>query len=390
MRVSDELVGRAQLDGAIPLPGRRLPFTRHPRLPCVKTRILTATLIVAACLQPASAQIYPSIADLGHTADLIAFATVDHADATRGSTSPDATLTVQLRLNRVLKGAPASLTVLATLAERCAGGGSGRGPVCIAAPDKMVGLTGLWFLRFGDTGCQILPLHKSTWHPEELLLPISDNFTGLPTNVSLEDTLLADHVRWIQSLPEPAGTFDDERFFTAFEPWTSQHLDQQEVLTAIAPLLASDIPWRHAIGLVIALRADSAAAMTQMIDELSTLQSNPRFSEIVFAIGAYPGSGPGTKGPAWIAPLRRLLALHTDLPGMDAAIAGALYRVGTNETWPLVASLLESKDPNARTIAARTMSLHFAAAPPVQPPQPPDPAFWKVWWDQNRGAMIFP
>jgi hypothetical protein len=352
--------------------------------------VVVALLTGAACAVPAWAQIYPSVSELGHNADLIAFATVDQAEDARSATTPDATLTVHLRLGRVLKGSAPSSMVSANLAERCSGGGSGGGPFCIWTPGNMAGLTGLWFLQSGEGGYRILPRYRSFRSAEGLFLPLPDPSPGAASPAAVEDLLLAYQVRWIQSLPEQRDTFgDDEQFFSAFVPWTSPLPAQHQVLKAIAPLLASPSPWKHAIGLVIALRADSAAAMNQVVDELPTLKSNPRFQEIVFAIGAFP-LAPGVKDPAWLAPLRRLLALHANLPGMDAAAAGALYRIGTRETWPLVADLLESKDPTARTIAARTLSLRFSSTLPGQPAPPQDVEFWKTWWSQNRASLVFP
>ena len=262
--------------------------------------LAAAALALAGLVVPAQAQMYSSITELGRTADLVAFATVVQASATPG-VPPNVSLTVQLRLNRVIKGQDSQATVAATIAERCAGGGSGPGSICVQVP-RMSGVSGLWFLKSGAGGYEILPLHKATHNPDELLLPVPDSGGDVrPGN--LEDALLEYHVRWIQSLTEPPITFEDERFFTAFAPSFPPSIGAaptlQQILPADAPLIASSTPWQHAIGLVIALRAGSADALTQVVNELPALQSNPRFSEIVFAIGAYPiQAAPDRKTPA--------------------------------------------------------------------------------------------
>jgi len=226
-------------------------------------------------------------------------------------------------------------------------------------------------------------------------------FSNAPQPADIDSLLFSYQVRWIQSLDGPPNFQDDDRLYSAFGPSYRARPNQEHVLAAIAPLLASPSPWQRAIGLVIALRAESADAMTQVVNELPTLRSNPRLSEIVFAIGAFPVNGaPGSKSPSWIAPLRLLLALHADVAGIDAAAAGALYRIGTPETWPLIVSLLDSKDPNAQMIAVRTIAFRVPAAmateethrfrpgtlgPPLTTGQYVE--FWKTWWTQNRASL---
>jgi hypothetical protein len=146
------------------------------------------------------------------------------------------------------------------------------------------------------------------------------------------------------------------------------------------------------MGLVIALRAESADAMTQVVNEISTLRSNPRFDEIMFAIGAYPVQGvPGSKSPQWIAPIARMLSMP-EIPGMDASLAGALYRIGTPEIWPLIAAVLDSKDPTAQAIAVRTIAMRAPpgiAAAGSHGSTAEDVEFWKAWWAQNRATLGF-
>ena len=203
----------------------------------------------------------------------------------------------------------------------------------------MAGLTGLWLLKAGDTGYQIVPVQRVTYSATGLFLPGTGSLNDMPQHADVDSVLMAYEVRWIQSVDGQANVQDDAIYY-AFEASTRARPNREHVLAAIAPLLASSSPWQHAVGLVIALHAESADAMAQVVDEISTLRSNPRFFEIIFAIGAYPTGGvPGSKSPQWIAPITRLLAMP-EIPGMDASLAAALYRIGTPETWPLIAAVL--------------------------------------------------
>jgi hypothetical protein len=122
----------------------------------------------------------------------------------------------------------------------------------------------------------------------------------------------------------------------------------------------------------------------------------------MFAIGAYPVQGvPGSKSPQWIAPIARMLSIR-EIPGMDASLAGALYRIGTPETWPLIAAVLDSKDPTAQMIAVRTIAMRVPGALANEETHRFYPGmslssasiaeyveFWKAWWIQHRAALGF-
>ncbi len=354
-------------------------------------RVFVIGLVLGACAPPARSQPDTAITYLGRTADLVAFATVERITETGGALAGD--VTVQLRLTQVIKGQPSSLTVLASIAVQStggcgSGGGGGGGAPCIWIAPAMVGKTGIWFLKSGASGYQIIPRRGRVpyYNFDNLFLPLTGPDTAAAPVVlnaaAVDDALLAYQVRWFQSLADPDYRAVDEMFFSSFYLGNSEGPTQQQVLTAIAPLIGSSSPWQYAAGLVVALRVDSADAMTQVVNELSVLRSNPRFPEIVFAIGHYPVTG--TKAPRWIAPLRQLLALHADIPGMDAAAAGALYRIGTTDTLPMVAELLESKDPAAQKIAATTLALRYGRAGEY------DVELWKDWWSQNRAKLGFP
>jgi hypothetical protein len=222
-------------------------------------------------------------------------------------------------------------------------------------------------------------------------------------NGDLDSVLLDYEVKWIQSAGAQINTAEDSGIYNVFQASASgQKANQEHVLAAIRPLIDSPSPSQHAMGLVIALQAGSADAMSQVTDEISTLKSNPRISEIIFAISAYPTQGgPGSKPSPWIAPIRKLMAMREGVPGMDGALAAALYRIGTPETWPLIAELLESKDPGAQMIAVKTMAMRVPRAmvteetrrfypgtmgPPITTAEYVE--FWKAWWIQNRAAIM--
>jgi hypothetical protein len=265
----------------------------------------------------------------------------------------------------------------------------------------MEGMSGLWLLKAADSGYQIVPIERLTYKPEGLFLPVPPPADNAAQGADLDSVLLGYAVRWIQSFDE-RPTWKDEAIYGAFGPSAQARPNQEHVLAAIAPLLASSSPGEHAMGLVIALRAESADAMAQVVNEISTLRSNQRFDEIMFAIGAYPvQGGAGSKSPKWIAPIARLIAMP-EIPGMDASLAGALYRIGTPETWPLIAAVLDSKDPTAQMIAVRTIAMRVPGAmatPETQrflPGMPGAPGstaeyvdFWKTWWAQNRATLGF-
>ena len=364
--------------------------------------VVVTALGLAVCTSPASAQIYTSIADLAFDADLVAVATIDRVMETPSPTARDRTLTVELRLGQILRGQPSSTTVLATLAETCIAGGSGPGHICVSTVG-MEGLSGLWLLKAEESGYRILPIQRVTRSAMGLFLPLPVPSSNAPQPAEVDSLLFAYQVRWIQSLEGPLNLQDEDRLYAAFSVSWKARPNQDHVLAAIAPLLASPLPRQHAMGLVIALQAESVDALTQVVDEIATLRSNPRFSEIVFTIGASPPNGvPGSKSPRWMAPIRRLLALHLDIPGLDASAAAVLYRIGTPETWPLIVSLLDSKDPNAQMIAVRTIAIRLPAAmatdethrytpgtvgPPITTGQYAQ--FWKTWWTQNRASLGF-
>jgi len=355
-------------------------------------RIVVIGLVLAACLPCAQAT---TITDLGHTADLIVVARLDRIDRKAETTSTGSRYgTAQLNVIQVIKGSSASQMLQAAIVSSrkpCfAAGGSGPGP-CFSLSADMPVSTGIWFLKSVEGAWEIIPkqLHGPLITYDDLFLPLTGNPGAVPAPGALDDRLLAYEVRWFQSLADPDIHSIDEPFYSCFQDRNSQSPTQQQVLRAIAPLIASRYPGQHAAGLVLALRFDSVDAMNQVVNELPALRSNPRFPEILSAIGSAPPGG--KKDPRFVVPLRQLIALHADVPGLDAAMAAALYRTGTRETWPLLGELLESKDAYAQTVAARTLGILVPAqeAPGNDPRLPYEVAFWKAWWAGNRARLGF-
>lgn len=144
--------------------------------------------------------------------------------------------------------------------------------------------------------------------------------------------------------------------------------------------------------------------------ELSVLRSNPRFGLILGAIGMYP------KDTSWIPLLQRLARLHTDGPGVDLAVAGALRKIGTKAVLPAMADLLDSKDPAAKLAAASffgVFTLLADAQGEIRDSAPIGPyateqtraftpkagtsiaasdyaRWWKIWWSANHDRLALP
>ena len=179
-------------------------------------RLALTLLAVAAWAPLAVAQITVPVAELAQEANLVAVATVERVTETQGPTAPDRTLNVQLRLGQVVSGQPSSMTVIATLAETCYGGGGGPGHTCVLTTD-MVGLTGLWLLKAGDSGYQIVPVERVTHTANGLFLPDVVPFGDPARPPDVDSLLLAYEVKWIQSLDKPAIS-EDLTIYSAFGP----------------------------------------------------------------------------------------------------------------------------------------------------------------------------
>ena len=123
--------------------------------------------LIVACLAwipLAWSQEKPPVTDLGRDADLVAIATLERVlDPPQDSPN----ITVQLRVLRPLKGVSSSSTVFASIAAR-----PPRAPGRTWVPPELVGNMGIWFLRSGPAGYEILSLDRRTYQGRDLFLPL--------------------------------------------------------------------------------------------------------------------------------------------------------------------------------------------------------------------------
>ena len=365
-------------------------------------KFVFSSVIWALCAPSAWPQRLVPITDLGRSADLVTFAKVDQVLLAGGATSPD--IVLQLQLLRTLKGAAPSSTVVAAVSAF-----SQHSPGPLSVSGSFVGSTGIWFLKGGTGNYRILPRAKFAYDASDLFLPLSGVGDSDAGPGDLDDLLLGFQVRWYQSLTDPTW-MDDNMLLSSFEHWSADSPHPKQVLSAVAPLMKSSSPAQHAVGLAAALRAGSTDAMSEVIDELAVLRSNSRLGLILGAIGMYP------KDASSIPLLQRIVGLHSDIPGVDAAAAGALRRIGTKAILPTMADLLDSKDPDAQLAVAAFLGFFtlFADAQGETYADSPLGPFataqtraitpragssmtaseyagsWKVWWSEHRAQLGFP
>ncbi len=141
------------------------------------------------------------------------------------------------------------------------------------------------------------------------------------------------------------------------------------------------------------------------------MSGNRKFPELTASIAA----NYQINGPASISALQKVVALRSRVVGVDAAIAAVLQRNRDKRlVYPVVANLLESRDPDAQLRAAWILGYYalfcdqhgnlgqpgltgpFAAASRNYMPRndsaltPADYAsFWKTWWATNKGSFGF-
>ena len=369
------------------------------------TKPIFLSIIWTLCTPLAWGQLWPPITSLERTADLVVVAEVGQIVQPGGKTM--ANVTLQLQVAQTLKGGPVSSTLMASIVAQTQGA---IGPVTF--PAGMVGQTGLWFLKSGSNGYQILPRRKYPYAPGHLFLPLTGVPGSVPPADSLDDQLLSYMVLWYQSL-DHSKDLDDNPFLSSFEPWTADSPTPQQVTSAVQPLIASSSLREQIVGLTAALRVGSTSALNIVISQIPALQSQPQFLAITTAIGLYPKF----KDQSWVAPLQQLVALHTDAPGVDASAVGALRTIGTKAILPSMAELLDSKDPQAQLAAASFFGVFSllanqqgemsSSAPIIGPFATADTraftpragsttttaqyvAFWKTWWSQNQAQLGFP
>ncbi len=331
-------------------------------------------------------------------ADVIVLATVEGIIGTDKAALPS----VQLRVERVLQGQSATMTMVAGVVPPTSDQPLPR--PSILAPG-VTGRRGVWFLRSETTGYQVLPLVEGLYSDRDLCLPVNGPPAATAPGETVDQELLAYLVGWYQSLQSPS-TLEDEILLANL-----QNGDTQELLAAISPLMDSTSNTQRIIGLTAAIRLGSDAAVSLMAENLADLRSNPRFPRITDALGLFYEP----HGASSIPVLDRLIELHTDVAGVDAAAGAALAKIRTKAVLPAMAELLDSKDPQAQLRSASFFGLFTLFADkdgnmPEGGPRGPlctaqtraymprqdstlTPAeyveFWKGWWAQNRVVLGF-
>lgn len=297
------------------------------------------SLALCVLASTALAQRLIPVTDLGRAADSIVLGTVESVIARGGVGSSEAS--VKLTVMQSLKGSldKGSVVVsVSTFDKRNAG------PLSI--PSDFVGKRGLWFLRLVDGKHRVLPRAQFAYSSEELFLPVSESQIESDTR-DFDALLLSCQVRWYLELRDPSFLVDN-MLLSSFSKWHEGSPTESQVAIAVAPLIQSfSIPHRI-VGLTAAIRAGSIPAMNLFVDSLSELRMDSKFPMLLFALSMYP------KDEKWRAPLDRLVKISAalDIPGLDAAVAGALSRIGTKGAMAMMAKLLDSKDRQAQLAAA--------------------------------------
>lgn len=340
---------------------------------------------------------------LEQRADLVVLATIQQI--TEGSS----TEIVTLKVIRALKGDLTPPSLLATIVP-------GTRPAAGILSKALIGATGVWFLKSNAGVNEVLPLFQGAFAGRETFIPVEVKGEPSAPTGTVGYQLLMYQLRWYESLPNPSPSEDEQLFASLI------YNQGKEAGAAIAELTSSVSLNHHVIGLAAAIRLGSPDALSQVADELETLRSNPRLSMILSTISAYPPQQPD----ASIKALEKLIALHSDLAGLDDAASTALARIGSLGTvagaqlkmkaaLPGMLLLLDSKDPNAQLRSARFFSYFAmftdasgnvpgtgvtgpfataersqfdptegAAASPAQYGQ-----FWKAWCAKNRKQLGF-
>jgi hypothetical protein len=297
-------------------------------------------IVFALYIPAARGQAYPQITVMAKSAGLVVIANVNQVLETGGHATTN--VTVQLEIVKTLKGTPTSPLLTARILAL-----SHRIPTPVTFPPTMVGQAGIWFLQSGTNSYQILPRKKDGYSATELFLPLTGVSGSVSSTLALDDQLLAYLVLWYQSL-DLSKIVNDTSLLSSLETWSAESPTPAQVETAVRPLIASSSVRQQMVGLTAELRVGSVDALNAVIDNLTTYQAQPQFPYITSAVGLYPMY----KSVSWIVPLQRLLSMHTNAPGMDAAAAGALTTIGAASILPVMAPLLDSADPQAQYRAA--------------------------------------
>jgi hypothetical protein len=249
-----------------------------------------------------------------------------------------------------------------------------------------------------DPASVITSLPASSGNAREAVMAalVNSYLSSTNPNVHLRDLVLV-------SLVRNMARFDSEE-------------DRQLATAAAKALIGSKLPDRKIVGLVSGIRLGDESAFSSLAQEAAALESERLFPLIAFALGTEYRPN----GEASIEPLRQLIGLHLKDGNFDAAVAGALSKIGTKAVLPAMVSLLDSEISGAVLVAARFLSDYtlFAdakgAIPVLGPGEgrikgpwatpatrafspgaqssltPHDYAFfWKAWWVEYRVKLGF-
>lgn len=270
------------------------------------------------------------------------------------------------------------------------------------------GVHGLWFIRQApEGGYEILPWGQGEYTEMESFIRLPAAWIP-PAGSSLSQKLLHAVLRSYQSAATPSR-MDDGLLLVSLDA-----ADLADALSVAHELMNSSAPGHLAMGLAAAIRRSSDDALIRTAQELNIVRLDERFSRITLSLENHykPTSS------ASIAALRQLIELRSGAPGLDAALVGALRRVGTKEVLPVMTMLLDSSDPLAKRRACLYFD-HFSALAgpdgeinlsgngrhPFWTPDKPfsratdwrdnpasldeEAAFWKSWWMQNQEKLGF-
>ena len=164
-----------------------------------------------------------------------------------------------------------------------------------------------------------------------------------------------------------------------------------------------------ALGFAAAIHCGFDNALLLLAGNLDSMRFNPKIPDVVFAIH----NGYKPHGPESIEALRGLVALRSDVPGLDLAVAQALRRAPDKRNLPTLALILASPDPEAQRSASLAFhqftalarsdgsigsgrhpywtqdSLRFSGADEKIPVGEVS-AYWSLWWEQHRSLLGLP
>jgi hypothetical protein len=349
-----------------------------------------------------------SVSVIQQQADVVAVATLEGVTA-----ETKLVMHAQLRISGTIKGRVVRLLVTADLVPSQMMATNAPEPRYLV-PTKLIGTTGLWFLKESGGVYEVLPLASGdyTWGEVFLPLPSSelpDPTTMIPNMVASADTTTK--LVWAALLYSYQSSPSRTEDILMASLYNSR---RSEALAVVEALISSQSTEVRIIGLAAGVDLGSDDALAVLAREAPTLQTHPKFPRITGAL--LMGYKPN--GESSIAPLRKLTALHLNSIRFDEAVASALSKIGTKAVLPAMVELLDSPDRNARLRAARFFGEYtlFADAKgdmpnpnnlrPVGPwansatrlhiPSSSSPmtadeyaSFWKTWWNQNRAKIGF-